>query len=137
VTRRRRENPLLDLEVREQSLLAFRRNLAGIRASWVRGDVDDLPEAVAAADHLLQVLAFVPVSDTPEPDTKESNPQELLRKARLGARQDGLARLVQDTLGDIEEVLGEFRASRDAIRDEMESLGRIEADVPHRIDRIA
>lgn len=137
MTSRRVDRPFLDLEVREQSLLAYRRNLAGIRAAWVRGEVDDLPEAVASADHLLHALTSVPVAGTLESGSGESDSQALLRKARLEARVDGLARLIRETLKDIEGLLGDFRASRDAIRDEIVSLGRIKSGVPHRVDRIA
>ena len=131
------ERPFLDLAVREESLLAFRRNLAALRALWLRGDMERLPEAVGDADQFLHALAFVRTADAPEQMSGGSDAKNLLQRARPGARQEGLAQLAQDTLRELDGVLSTLRAARDAIRDEMESLDRIDPAVLHGIDRIA
>ncbi len=137
MTLRRGDRPLRDLAVWEESLLAFRRNLADIRTRWMRGDLDDLPEAVSAADHFLHSIPLVSAEGDSGPGGGESELQNLLLTARLGARKDAAARLIRDTLGEIEALLGEFRAARDAIRGEMASLGPTHSGVRYRLDRIA
>ncbi len=137
MTLRRGDRSLRYLEVWEESLLAFRRNLADIRAQWMRGELDDLPEAVSAADHFLHSIPRVPVDRNSGPGRGESESQNLLLTARLGARRDAVARLIRDTHREIEALLGDFRASRDAIRSEMASLGPSHSGARHRLDRIA
>lgn len=103
----------------------------------MRGELDDLPEAVSAADHFLHLVPLVPGEGYSGPGGGVSESQTLLLTARLGARREAVARLIRDTLREIEALLSDFRASRDAIRSEMASLGPTHAEGRYRLDRIA